>query len=109
MDFCCGSSVSRFRSSCSSGFSAALADQEPGWHSPGARPEARLEARDGKVARFEVDKSAKQVRGYDGGGRLLVVYPTTIGSEENPSPSGIAKVRAIAPNLPSISRRKPAL
>jgi lipoprotein-anchoring transpeptidase ErfK/SrfK len=52
----------------------------------------------GKVSRIEVDKAGKQVRGYDADGRLTVAYPATIGSEQNPSPSGKVEVKAKAPN-----------
>jgi len=52
---------------------------------------------DGKVARIEADKSDRQLRAYDASGRLLVAYPATIGSEENPSPTGTHLVDAVAP------------
>jgi lipoprotein-anchoring transpeptidase ErfK/SrfK len=52
----------------------------------------------GEVARIEVDKTRKQVRAYDAENRLVVAYPATIGSVDNPSPSGVHKVKAIAPN-----------
>lgn len=51
-----------------------------------------------KVSRIEVDKAGKQVLGYDGEERLIVAYPATIGSQENPSPSGKVEVKAIAPD-----------
>jgi lipoprotein-anchoring transpeptidase ErfK/SrfK len=51
----------------------------------------------GKVARLVADKTARQLRGYDAEGRLLVAYPATIGSESNPSPSGTHLVNAVAP------------
>jgi lipoprotein-anchoring transpeptidase ErfK/SrfK len=47
------------------------------------------------VARIEVDKEIEQVRGYDRDGNLLVAYPATIGSVENPSPSGTWKVEVV--------------
>ena len=50
-----------------------------------------------KVARIEADKAARQVRAYDAEGALVVAYPATIGSEENPSPSGVHVVAAVAP------------
>ena len=53
---------------------------------------------DGKARRIEADKAKAQLRAYDAEGRLLVAYPATIGSEENPSPSGTHEVRAIAVN-----------
>jgi lipoprotein-anchoring transpeptidase ErfK/SrfK len=53
--------------------------------------------RDGVVARIEADKSLRQVRAYDANGTLIVAYPATIGSEDNPSPSGTHLVAAVAP------------
>lgn len=50
-----------------------------------------------KVAKIEVDKRAKQVRAFDGAGKLLAVYPATIGSGALPSPSGTWKVTTVAP------------
>jgi lipoprotein-anchoring transpeptidase ErfK/SrfK len=52
----------------------------------------------GEVARIEVDKARKQVRAYDSQNRLVVAYPATIGSVDNPSPSGVHKVKVVAPN-----------
>ncbi|WP_420960755.1 L,D-transpeptidase [Brucella sp. IR073] len=51
-----------------------------------------------KVARIVADKIRKQVRGYDETGRLVVAYPSTIGSSDTPSPSGIVQVERIAIN-----------
>jgi lipoprotein-anchoring transpeptidase ErfK/SrfK len=51
----------------------------------------------GQVVRIEADKSDRQLRGYDADGRLLVAYPATIGSTDNPSPTGTHLVDAIAP------------
>lgn len=51
-----------------------------------------------KVAKIIADKARKQVRGYDESGRLVVAYPSTIGSTDNPSPSGIVTVERIAIN-----------
>ena len=53
--------------------------------------------REGDVVRIEADKSLRQVRGYAADGRLVVAYPATIGSDDNPSPSGVHVVEAIAP------------
>jgi lipoprotein-anchoring transpeptidase ErfK/SrfK len=53
--------------------------------------------REGKVARIEADKAARQLRAYDADGKLIVAYPATIGSESNPSPSGTHLVNAVAP------------
>lgn len=49
------------------------------------------------VARIEADKSLRQVRAYDAEGALIVAYPATIGSDDNPSPSGTHIVNAVAP------------
>ena len=45
-----------------------------------------------------VNKPAREVRAYTKGGKLLGVYPATIGSEQKPAPSGMFKVRRIAWN-----------
>jgi lipoprotein-anchoring transpeptidase ErfK/SrfK len=50
-----------------------------------------------KVDRIEVDKAARQVRAYAEGGKLLAVYPATVGSTERPAPSGEWAVRTVAP------------
>ncbi|MET3584440.1 lipoprotein-anchoring transpeptidase ErfK/SrfK [Pseudorhizobium tarimense] len=52
---------------------------------------------EGKVARIEADRKAKQVRAFSSDGKLISVYPATIGSEENPSPSGTHEVKGVAP------------
>lgn len=52
---------------------------------------------DGRVARIEADKSLRQVRAYDADDRLIAAYPATIGSEDNPSPSGTHLVKGVAP------------
>jgi len=51
----------------------------------------------GEVSRIEADKSMRQVRAYAADGQLLAAYPATIGSNENPSPSGTHLVAAVAP------------
>ncbi len=50
----------------------------------------------GTVTRIEVDKSANAVRVMGDGGKLLAVYPATVGSTERPAPSGEWKVRTVA-------------
>lgn len=50
------------------------------------------------VARIVADKSRKQVRLFDEGGRLIGVYPATIGSSDTPSPTGIHQVERVALN-----------
>ena len=49
------------------------------------------------VAILIADKERRQLLGYDADNRLVVSYPATIGSAENPSPSGTHVVNAIAP------------
>ncbi|MYZ48793.1 murein L,D-transpeptidase [Rhizobiales bacterium L72] len=51
-----------------------------------------------KVVRIEADKARRQIRAYDDQDWLVVAYPATIGSSDNPSPSGTHTVDAIAPN-----------
>ncbi|MDC9835735.1 L,D-transpeptidase family protein [Rhizobium binxianense] len=52
--------------------------------------------REGKVKRIEADKKTGQVLAYADNGSLLAVYPATIGSEDNPAPSGKHKVKGVA-------------
>lgn len=52
---------------------------------------------EGEVARIEADKALRQVRAYGADGTLIAAYPATIGSDENPSPSGTHLVEGIAP------------
>jgi lipoprotein-anchoring transpeptidase ErfK/SrfK len=49
-----------------------------------------------EVARIVADKDLRQVRAYDEQGTLIVAYPATIGSEDNPSPSGSHVVEGVA-------------
>ena len=51
-----------------------------------------------KVERIEVDKGLSVVRGYAADNTLVVSYPATIGSRQNPSPEGTMKVKGIAHN-----------
>ena len=55
------------------------------------------DTRTGVVARIEADKRLRQVRAYDAQGTLVAAYPATIGSEDNPSPSGSYLVEVVAP------------
>lgn len=48
------------------------------------------------VARIEVDAGEKAIRAYDAAGVLLAFYPATIGSSEQPSPTGSMKVNGVA-------------
>ncbi|WP_183938642.1 L,D-transpeptidase family protein [Rhizobium paranaense] len=52
--------------------------------------------KEGRVKRIEINKGTGQVMAYDRNDALLVVYPATIGSEDNPSPSGTHKVKGVA-------------
>ena len=66
----------------------------------------------GRVSNIEVDKSKGLLRGYAADGALLVVYPATIGSDDNPSPVGTMTVQSIAENpnysyLPEENFRQP--
>lgn len=51
----------------------------------------------GEVASIQADKALRQVRAYAADGTLLAAYPATIGSEDNPSPSGTHVVQGVAP------------
>ena len=53
--------------------------------------------RTGVVARIDADKTLRQVRAYDANGTLLAAYPATIGSEDNPSPTGTYTVVSVTP------------
>jgi lipoprotein-anchoring transpeptidase ErfK/SrfK len=52
--------------------------------------------REGKVKRIEARKQTGQLIAYAQDGTLLAVYPATIGSEDNPAPTGTHKVKGIA-------------
>jgi lipoprotein-anchoring transpeptidase ErfK/SrfK len=52
----------------------------------------------GAVTRIEVDKTANAVKAFGDGGKLLAVYPATVGSQERPAPDGDWKVRTVATN-----------
>ncbi len=52
--------------------------------------------RDGKVARIIADKGRRQVRTYSADGKLIAVYPSTIGSAATPSPTGTHTVERVA-------------
>ncbi len=49
----------------------------------------------GQVARIEVDKGLRQVRAFDAAGKLLAVFPATVGSTERPAPDGTWAVSGI--------------
>jgi lipoprotein-anchoring transpeptidase ErfK/SrfK len=52
----------------------------------------------GAVVRIEVDKPRKLVRALDRDGKLVALYPASIGSAEKPAPSGTFAVRRVARN-----------
>jgi lipoprotein-anchoring transpeptidase ErfK/SrfK len=60
--------------------------------------EARPKARKGEVAKIEVDKAKHALRAYDTTGRLVAVFPASIGSKEKPAPSGTLEIEAVARN-----------
>jgi lipoprotein-anchoring transpeptidase ErfK/SrfK len=49
-----------------------------------------------QVARIDVSKAEKAIRVYDAADKLIAFYPATIGSSDNPSPSGEVKVNGVA-------------
>jgi len=52
---------------------------------------------DGKVARIEIDNARGVLKAYADDGRLLAVYPATVGSTERPAPVGEWAVNTVAP------------
>ncbi len=52
--------------------------------------------REGSVKRIEAHVRSGQVFAYDENDRIIAVYPATIGSDDNPSPSGAHKVNGVA-------------
>jgi lipoprotein-anchoring transpeptidase ErfK/SrfK len=50
------------------------------------------------VDHIEVDKANAQLRAYDAAGVLIASFPTTVGSRERPSPSGVRKVQRVTFN-----------
>lgn len=51
---------------------------------------------DQKVSRIVVDRAGGRLLAFGGASELVVAYPATIGSADNPTPSGIRKVKGIA-------------
>ena len=49
-----------------------------------------------KVGKLEIDKARKSVRVLAPDGKLLALYPASVGSEEKPAPSGALKVVRVA-------------
>ena len=48
------------------------------------------------VTRIEVDKTVQTLRAYDAGGKVVAIYPATVGSVERPAPDGDWAVRTVA-------------
>ncbi|WP_419814215.1 L,D-transpeptidase family protein [Glacieibacterium sp.] len=48
------------------------------------------------VATIEVDKSLGELRALDEAGKVVAIYPATVGSSERPAPAGSWKVRTVA-------------
>ncbi len=69
---------------------AAVTPMALGRPDPKSLPEAP------KVARIEVDKGSRDLRAFDGDGRLVAYYPASIGSTEKPAPSGETTVTRVA-------------
>jgi lipoprotein-anchoring transpeptidase ErfK/SrfK len=55
-------------------------------------------ALDTKVGKIEVDKTRKSLRVLSPEGKLIAMYPASIGSKEKPAPSGTLKVARVAKN-----------
>jgi len=51
-----------------------------------------------KVARITVDRAKGALTAYDDEGAIVLSAPATIGSEDNPSPSGTVTVKGVAPD-----------
>ena len=49
-----------------------------------------------KIGKLEVDKTRKSVRVLAPDGKLIALYPASVGSEEKPAPSGTLKVVRVA-------------
>jgi lipoprotein-anchoring transpeptidase ErfK/SrfK len=50
-----------------------------------------------EVASIEIDKAEREVRAYDAGGKLVALYPASVGSTERPAPTGTWAVNTVAP------------
>ncbi len=67
-----------------------------------SRPGTRIKvaniarAKRAEVTRIVADKGNKQLRAYGANGRVVAVYPATIGSQATPSPTGTHTVERIA-------------
>jgi lipoprotein-anchoring transpeptidase ErfK/SrfK len=60
----------------------------------------------GTVKRIEARRKQGQLIALDDQGVVLAAYPATIGSEDNPSPSGKHKVKGVARNPPYVYNPK---
>lgn len=60
--------------------------------------DASHDGQSSSLKRIEVDKAKKQVRAYGEDGKLIAMYPATVGSEERPAPSGTLEVKGVAEN-----------
>src|SRR5947209_4733315 len=60
-------------------------------------------ALDTKAGKIEVDKTHKSLRVLSSDGKLVALYPASIGSTEKPAPSGTLKVVRVAHNPPYVS------
>ncbi len=56
--------------------------------------------KNGDVAKIVAHRKLGQISGFAKDGTLVAVYPATIGSKENPSPTGLHKVKGVARNPP---------
>ncbi|WP_312598322.1 L,D-transpeptidase family protein [Brevundimonas sp.] len=50
------------------------------------------------VDHIDVDKSEGSIRAFDADGKLIAYFPATIGSGDNPTPTGTVKVNGVARN-----------
>lgn len=51
-----------------------------------------------QVERIEVDKAERELRAYDAAGNLVAIYPTTVGSDDMPTPAGEWEVTSVSNN-----------
>ena len=50
----------------------------------------------GEVKRIEIAKADNSLRAYDASGKLLALFPATVGSTDKPSPTGSYKIKGVA-------------
>lgn len=63
-----------------------------------ANVNVRPAALETKVGKIEVDKTRKSLRVLSPEGKLIAMYPASIGSTEKPAPTGVLKVARVAHN-----------